>query len=97
MKRLTEIKCQLNHDLRAASKRLKDKKTILKRQRINNLFKTNPKGVYRNFRKNKPARVTDPLKPEEVNQYWSGIVSETTHYNKDPPGWKNYDVNTVRT
>ena len=85
IKRLTEIKCKLNHDLTAASKSLKDKKTILKRQRINNLFKTNPKGVYRNFRKNKTARVTDPPKPEEVNQYWSGIVSETTDYNKDAP------------
>ena len=85
MKRLTEIKFKLNHDLTAASKSLKDKKTILKRQRINNLFKTNPKGVYRNFRKNKAARVTDPPEPEEVNQYWSGIVSETTDYNKDAP------------
>ena len=50
--RLIDVETRLKHDLSVQSKILRDKKTIVERQRINLLFHSNPKNVYRGFRQN---------------------------------------------
>ena len=49
--RLIEVETRLRHDLSVQSKILRDKKAISERQRINSLFYSSPKNVYRGFRK----------------------------------------------
>ena len=88
MKRLTQVKCKFNHDLRVTSKRLKDKKTIRERKRINNLFNINPKETLKLWQIQSSRSLTTP-KPKEVKQYYSNILCETTDYNRDAPPWLN--------
>ena len=51
MERLIEMETRLKHDLSVQSKILRDKKAVAERQRINSMFYSNPKNVYREFRK----------------------------------------------
>ena len=55
--RLTEMESRLKHDLSVQSKILRDRKAVLERQRINSMFYTNPKNVYREFRKDGKVNV----------------------------------------
>ena len=48
---LMEMETRLKHDLSVQSKILRDKKAVPERQRINSMFYSNPKNVYREFRK----------------------------------------------
>lgn len=86
--RLHSVQCKLKHDLAVESKKLKDKKTIHERQRMNNLFFTNPKAVYREFRQSKTTKVHNPPQPEDVKTFWEDILSKTTHFNSEAP-WLN--------
>ena len=50
--RLLEVEAILKHDLKVQAKILRDRKLVTERQRINSLFYSSPKNVYRDFRKN---------------------------------------------
>ena len=54
---------RLKHDLSLQSKILRDRKAVLERQRINSMFYTNPKNVYREFRKDGKVNVENAPSP----------------------------------
>ena len=67
--RLEEVEANLKHELAVESKKLRDKKIIAERQRINTLFNTNTKSVFREFRKDKKIDVAEPPPKEAVKQF----------------------------
>ena len=71
--RLQEIKAQVAHELRVQSKILREKKKIHERQRINSLFNSGVKIVYREFWKDAKVDVINPPPKEAVGQFWSNI------------------------
>ena len=58
--RLEEVEANLKHELAVESKKLREKKIIAERQRINTLFNINTKSVFREFRKDKKIDVAEP-------------------------------------
>ena len=71
--RLIEVETRQRHDLSVQSKILRDKKVILERQRINSLFYSSPKNVYRGFRKNGRIDVEKTPPKEDVKNFWENI------------------------
>ena len=64
-------------------KKLRDKKIIAERQRINTLFNINTKSVFREFRKDKKIDVTEPPPKEAVKQFWNDIWSKEGQFNSE--------------
>ena len=58
------MESRLKHDLSVQSKILRDRKAVLERQRINSMFYTNPKNVYREFRKDGKVNVENAPPPQ---------------------------------
>ena len=80
------IKC-LKQELKATSSRLNYQKKVSERKRINKLFSTNPRSVYRSFKAgNTEIKVTPTLK--EIEDYWNDIWGTTGHFNNSPE-WLN--------
>ena len=81
--RMEEIKVQLTHELKVTSKILRYKKRVAERQRINSLFNTSPKSVYREFRKDSKVEVTTSPSKENVRQFWDNIWAKPGTFNKE--------------
>ena len=81
--RLEEVEANLKHELSAESKKLRDKKIIAERQRINTLFNTSTKSVFREFRKDKNIDDAEPPPKEAVKQFWSDIWSKEEQFNSE--------------
>ena len=81
--RLEEVEANLEHELAVESKKLRDKKIIAERQRINTLFNINTKSVFREFRKDKKIDVAEPPPKEEVKQFWNDIWSKEGQFNSE--------------
>ena len=58
--KLENIESELKHDLRVQVEKLRNKKKMEERKRINQLFTNNPKAVYRTFKSGPSVRVKDP-------------------------------------
>ena len=80
--RLLEVEAILKHDLKVQAKILRDRKLVTERQRINSLFYSSPKNVYRDFRKNGSIKVKKTPSKEEVNEFWDGIWGHEGVYNE---------------
>ena len=81
--RLYEIESILKHDLSVQSKILRDRKIVTERQRINSLFYSSPKNVYREFRKNGTIDIKDTPPEEEVKGFWNNIWGQEGSFNRD--------------
>ena len=81
--RLYEIESILKHDLSVQSKILRDRKIVTERQRINSLFYSSPKNVYREFRKNGTIDIKDTPPEEEVKGFWNNIWGQEGLFNRD--------------
>ena len=56
---------------------------MTERQRINSLFYSNPKNVYREFRKNGTIDIKDTPPEEEVKRFWNNIWGQEGLFNRD--------------
>ena len=81
--RLIEAHANLKHELRIRSKKLRNKRIVKERQRINTLFNTNTKAVFREFRKDKKIDVTEPPPKEDVKKLWSDIWAKEGRFNSE--------------
>ena len=63
----------LKHDLKVQAGILRDRKVVAERQRINSLFYSSPKDVYRDFRNNGSIKVKEAPSEEDVKNFWNGI------------------------
>ena len=81
--RLEEVEANLKHELAVESKKLRDKKIIAERQRINTLFNINTRSVFREFRKDKKIDVAEPPPKEAVEQFWNDIWSKEGQFNSE--------------
>ena len=81
--RFIEVHANLKHELRIRSKKLRNKRIVKERQRINTLFNTNTKAVFREFRKDKKIDVTEPPPKEDVKKFWSDIWAKEGRFNSD--------------
>ena len=52
---------------------MRRRKTFLERTRINNTFSSNPKAIYRGFRRTAKIDINNPPKKEEIEIFWGGI------------------------
>ncbi len=86
--RLDEVTEDVKQRLVAISHRLKRYENRNEQYRINSLFKTNPKKIYRQFRHNKTeesesgASVPVP-NTEAIEQYWRNIWSKPAQHNQE--------------
>ena len=78
---------QLKHELRAEITRLQDDITRADRSRINYLFHSNPKLIYRKWR-GEQFTVNNPPNEEEIHTFWAGIWSTPTTPNLETPWHK---------
>ena len=80
--RLLEMEAILKHDLKVQAKILRDRKVVAERQRINSLFYSSPKDVYKDFRKNGSIKVKEAPSEEDVKNFWNGIWGHEGVYNE---------------
>ena len=66
-------KSELIHDLKVETEKMRRRKTFLERRRINNTFNSNPKAIYRGFRKTAEIDINNPPRKEEIENFWGGI------------------------
>ena len=81
--RLQEVEAQLTHELRIQSKILRDKEKIHERQRINSLFNSGAKTMYREFRKDAGVDVVNPSPKETAGYFWTNIWSQPGTFNQE--------------
>ena len=70
--RLIEVQARLKHDLRVQCSILKNRRTVVERQRINSLFNNSTKTVYREFRREKKLEVRIHHRKKKQNH--SGVI-----------------------
>ena len=71
---------ELKQDLKCVTEKMRRRKLIDERRMINRRFSSNPKSVYRNFRKKTNIEVQDPPSKANLTQFWGGIWgTDDTH------------------
>ena len=89
------IKC-LKQELKATSSGLNYQKKVSARKRINKLFFTNPRSVYRSFKAgNTEIKETPTLK--EIEYYWNDIWGTTGHFNNSQEWLNVLEKETLQT
>ena len=78
---LKRVRILLKQDLTAECEKLRKRKTINERQRINQIFSTNAKSVYRKFRAEEEIQVSNPPDAENVRNFWNNIWGKETPCN----------------
>ena len=77
---LLDKQMQLKQELKSETEKVRRRKTLDERKRINYRFSKNPKSIYREFRKTSSIKVSEPPTKEEMTQFWKGIWrTEITH------------------
>ena len=82
------IESELKHDLRVQVEKLRNKKKMEERKRINQLFTNNPKAVCSTFKLGPSVRVKDPPSQEDINNFWKGIWGCDVSFNEEAD-WLN--------
>ena len=72
-------KSELIHDLKVETEKMRRRKTFLERRRINNTFSSNPKAIYRGFRKTVEIDINNPPKKKKLKIFGEvfGIKKKT--------------------
>ena len=87
--RLFEYKSTiLKQELKSKSEKLKYQKKLIERKRINMIFQTNPKKVFRSFKENSVILKAMPSQ-ENVETFWKGIWESRSQVNYETltNGW----------
>ena len=78
---LKRVRILLKQDLTAECEKLRKRITVNERQRINRIFSTNAKSVYRKFRAEEKIQVSNPPDAENVRNFWNNIWGKETPCN----------------
>ena len=78
---LKRVRTLLKQDLTAECEKLRKRKTVDERQRINRNFSTNAKSVYRKYRAEEEIQVSYPPEAENVKNFWNSIWRKETPCN----------------
>ena len=70
---LEENKMKLKQSLKCEAEKMRRRKVIEERKKINCKFSTNSKSVYREFRKKDDFHVKTLPSKEDLTEYWEGI------------------------
>ena len=70
---LESIRGELKHELTTYTSKLKKRRTVEQRDRINKEFLLNPKNVYRKFKMEENIEIKDTPSRENVTSFWKGI------------------------
>ena len=75
-------KNELLHDVKVETEKMRRRKVFSERRRINNIFSSNPKAVYRGFRKTAESEISNPPNKEEIENFWGGIWHKEKEHNR---------------
>ena len=90
-RRLHHIQLRLKQELKVESHRLKNKKLIQERRRINRLFQVTPKTVYRELKGESAKAVNEMPTKEGMEEFWSSLWGKPTEHNKNSPWIKELE------
>ena len=82
---LEESKIKLKQSLKCETEKMRRRKAMEERKKINRKFSTNPKSVYREFRKEDDFQVKTLLSKEDLTKYWEGIWGNEITHNTEAP------------
>ena len=94
MNKLLKIQTDLKINLKIQTEKMRNRKRINERNRINQLFAKYAKQVYREFKSNDIFKIENPPTAEQLENFWGGIWQKDSTFNeeaawlKDPR--KNY-------
>ena len=63
---------QLKQELKSETEKVRGRKTLDERRKINCRFSKNPKSIYREFRKTSSIKLSESPTKEEMTQFWKG-------------------------
>ena len=89
---LTRIRTLLKQDLASACEKLRKRKVVNERQRINRLFSNNAKSVYRKFKAEEEINIKNTPSAEQVNSFWKDIWGKETPFNSQADWLKKLEV-----
>ena len=82
---LEECQMKLKQSLKCETEKMRRRKVIEERKKINCKFSTNPKTVYHEFRKKDDFQVKTLLSKEDLTKYWEGIWGNEITHNTEAP------------
>ena len=89
---LTRIRTLLKQDLASACEKLRSRKVVNERQRINRLFSNNAKSVYRKFKAEEEINIKNTPSAEQVNIFWKDISGKETPFNSQADWLKKLEA-----
>ena len=89
---LTRIRTLLKQDLASACEKLRRRKVVNERQRINQLFSNNFKSVYRKFKAEEEINIKKTPSAEQVNSFWKDVWGKETPFNSQADWLKKLEV-----
>ena len=90
-RRLHQMQLRLKQELKVESHRLKNKKLIQERRRINRLFQVAPKTVYRELKGESAKAVNEMPTKGGMEEFWSSLWGKPTEHNKNSPWIKELE------
>ena len=90
-RRLHQIQLRLKQELKVESHRLRNKKLIQERRRINRLFQVATKTVYRELKGESAKAVNEMPTKEGMEEFWSSLWGKPTEHNKNSPWIKELE------
>ena len=82
---LEESKMKLKQSLKCETEKMRRRKVIEERKKINRKFSTNPKSVYHEFRKKDDFQVKTLPSKEDLTKYWEGIWGNKITHDTEAP------------
>ena len=77
---LESVRGELKHELTTYTSKLKKRRTVEQRDRINKEFSLNPKNVYRKFKTDENIEIKDTPSRDNVTSFWKGIWGNNKEY-----------------
>ena len=83
--KLKSIQATLKQELAIESQKLKRRKTVQERWRINGLFKVAPKKVYQSMKGDGGKPVSEMPTKQQINNFWGSLWSIPVQHNSEAP------------
>ena len=93
MNKLLKIQTDLKIDLKIQAEKMRNRKRINERNRINQLFAKSPKQVYREFKSNDTFKTENPPTAEQLENFWGGIWQTDSTFNEEADWLKDLREN----
>ena len=90
-RRLDQIQTRLKQELKAECYKVRNKRLIQERRRINRLFQVAPKIVYRELKGDKGNKVNEMPSQEGVEEFWKSLWGTPTQHNEEAPWIKELE------